>query len=88
MQHIVKLIYGSNDTTNSGQDTRINQLKEVETGSYLTSIGDSYLNTSLNSYTSSNDINITNIHSTTKSFESRLDFLSNRFHSHSNKAKS
>ena len=34
------------------------------------------LNTSLNSYTSSNDNNITNIHSTTASFEDRLDQLS------------
>ena len=41
---------------------------------------------SLNSYTSSNDINITNIHSTTSSFESRLDLLSDVSHSHSNKA--
>jgi len=41
---------------------------------------------SLNSYTASNDINITNIHSTTSSFESRLDFLSNVSHSHANKA--
>ena len=31
--------------------------------------------TSLNSYTSSNDIKITNIHSTTISFDSRLDNL-------------
>ena len=75
----------SNDTTNSGQDTRINQLAAA-TGSYLTSISDSFLNTSLNEYTSSNDINISNIHSTTSSFESRLDFLSNVSHSHANKA--
>ena len=42
---------------------------------------------SLNSYTSSNDINITNIHSTTASFESRLDLLSNVSHSHANKSQ-
>jgi hypothetical protein len=41
---------------------------------------------SLNSYTSSNDINITNIHSTTSSFESRLDLLSDVSHSHANKS--
>ena len=34
--------------------------------------------TSLNSYTSSNDIKITNIHSTTASFDSRLDNLEGR----------
>jgi len=60
----------SNDTTNSGQDTRINQLSAA-TGSYLTS----NLNISLNSFTASNDN--TSLNAATSSYLTTVDISTN-----------
>ena len=60
----------SNDTTNSGQDTRLNQLSAA-TGSYLTS----NLNISLNSFTASNDN--TSLNAATSSYLTTVDISTN-----------
>ena len=60
----------SNDTTNSGQDTRLNQLSAA-TGSYLTS----NLNVSLNSFTASNDN--TSLNAATSSYLTTVDISTN-----------
>ena len=59
------------NTFTSSADQRLDSL-EGESGSYLTSVPNAHINTSLNAYTASNDINITNIHSTTSSLEQRV----------------
>ena len=77
-----QVVLESADKTGFTGASSITTVGTIATGTWQgtlidkTYLDDEVLNTSLNSYTSSNDINITNIHSTTSSFEDRLNQLS------------
>ena len=77
-----QVVLESADKTGFTGASSITTVGTIATGTWQgtiidkTYLDDEVLNTSLNSYTASNDINITNIHSTTSSFEDRLNQLS------------